>query len=151
MAGGLLVRVRDPKERRLAPRAAEEGDAHGEPGHEAHGDADVGVPGDRRRARAASAVQAVPLDVVRGPGQVHRRRDDRVELVLVHERVDPVLAVGALDRAHRVQVLGVGERTARLGRDHALLPEVRHLAVGVALVEVDDLGEALDRRVYLNP
>ena len=120
--------------------------AHRQARDEAHRHRDVGVAGDRRRAGAVAAVEAVAADVVGEPRRTGRRRHDRVEAVLVHERVDAVGARRPLDGRDRLPVLGRVERGRRLGDDQPLLAEERHLLVAVRLVEGDELGQALDRR-----
>ena len=86
----LLVRVRELDQRRLAPRAAEERDPDRQPADVAHRHRDVRVAGDRRhrrrpgrRCRAAVAVHEIDQ-----PRRPSGRRDQRVELVLRHHRVD---------------------------------------------------------------
>ncbi len=64
--------------------------------------------------------------------------------MLVHEAIDPVPPGGLLNRPLRVQVFRIGQRTAGLGCDHTLLPEIGHFTIRIPLVEVDYVREALD-------
>src|SRR5262245_30063784 len=89
MPRGLLVRVGEPDERRLAPRTAEQGEPGGEhaPAKVPHGYVDGGEARGRREQLAVVAVGRV--QVTDEPGWVAPGRiDERVELLVVHELED---------------------------------------------------------------
>ena len=71
--------------------------------------------------------------------------DDGVELMLVQERVDAVVARPFQAPGARVEISLLGERTFAFGFDQDFLAEERQLAVAVQIVEFDQFLERLDR------
>ena len=87
--GGLLEGVGDLEECRLAVGAAEEGDADGQSGDLTRRDGDIGIPG-HSRGRGTAANGTVAIDPIRHACRSTGGRDDGVELMLVHQGVDPL-------------------------------------------------------------
>ena len=85
----LLERIRQPDQRRLAPRAPDEREIDRQAPRLAHRHADARISRHRGR-RGAPAGEVVAVDQVGRPGRIAGRRHDGVELVLVHDRVEPL-------------------------------------------------------------
>ena len=72
----------------------------------------------------------------------------RVELVLIHDRVDALGPRQPTVLVQRLQVGRVRERPLLLRLQEQLLAEVRHLLCAVRLVEGDHVGEGLARGAF---
>src|SRR5579883_2341033 len=106
---GLLEGVGQFDERGFAESAAHEGDANGQAEGVAGGYGDGRVAGQRGRLRAA-ANGMVAVHQVDAPGGRTGGHDERVELVLIHDGVDPFLAGKAMVLFKSGQILRIIER-----------------------------------------
>src|ERR1700740_1786907 len=78
------------------------------------------------------------------PRRTGRRRQERVQLVLIHYRVDSLGARKPVIILERVEISPIRQRPFRLGPHQDVLPEERHLFFAVAFVEFDDFLERMD-------
>ena len=116
----------------------------------AGGHADERVTGERR-ALCASAAELIAVDEIDRPGRGRRRRDHRVEAVLVHGDVEAFPASQPAALLERLQVFGGVETALGLRADEQLLTEEREIVAGVALVELDDVVERSHLRARRQP
>src|SRR5262249_41405722 len=107
---GLLERVRELNERRLAPGAPHERDADRKAHPFTPRHADERIAGERRALRAAAA-ELIAVDEVDRPRRRRRGRHHRVEAVLIHGDVEAFLASQPAALLERLQVFGVVETT----------------------------------------
>lgn len=71
---------------------------------------------------------------VGGPGGACGGSDDGIELVLVHDFVNPLVPRQSVILLERFPVLPAGQRSLGFGLDEDLLSEVRHFPVTILLV-----------------
>src|SRR5882724_7473836 len=118
--GRLLERIRQLEERGLAPGAAHERDPHRQPHHVARRDADKRIA-RQRRALCTAAAERVTIDQVDLPRRRGRWRHEGVELMLVHDDVEPFSAGQAPTLLLRLEVLRLRQRPLRLRAFEQLL------------------------------
>src|SRR5688500_8049281 len=109
MLRALLEGVGELDEGRLAPGATHEGQADWQTPGVARRDGDEWVTRHRGWRRAGTH-EVVAVDQVDGPGRAAGWCDERVEVVLVHDRVDAFGAGETVARGERLKVGSVGER-----------------------------------------
>ena len=148
--GRLLERIGEADQRRLVPAAADEGDAERERPDVACRHRDVGIAGDRCRARRPDerreVAAEVTVDRVGDPGRAVGRGDDRVEVVRGERVVDRRLGDRRCRRASR-GACRVASAAGRLGEveDQRVPVGLRRagLELGMVVVEVDQVLERL--------
>ena len=117
-----------------------------QPVHEAHGQAEHGPAGERRRgARGAAPRKWSPVTQVALPRRGVRRCDEHVGREVARERRLEHLVDGPGEARGPGRGVALVRRARRCrGGLEELVAEVRELEVGVRLVERDDVGEAAD-------
>src|SRR6266550_1878342 len=78
---------------------------------------------------------------ISGPRRICSRSNDRVETMLLHHCVDPLCSRLQVILCERVTILLFRQRTLLLRHDHYFLAEIRHLAIAIPLVKVNDVFE----------
>ena len=139
----LLEGVGEPEEDRFAPRPSEEGETDGEAVDEAGRNRDGRIPRHGGGGRAF-AEPAVAVEEIGHAGRSDRGRDEGVESVSTHDRIDPVRTRDPAAGGQGLEVFRRGERPLRLGLEEGLLSEPGHLLLPVGLVERDDVRERPD-------
>src|SRR5215813_9749439 len=91
------------------------------------------------RGCRVSASEVVAVNPVGGPTWPTRRRHERIKLVLVHDEVDTFFARQAMVFLERIAIGLIGQWSFRLGLDEKVLAKVRHLAIAVLVVEINQL------------
>ena len=111
----------------------------GRPRDEPGRDGDVRIAGDGRGRRAAADV-VIAVDQIGHPGRPAGRRDERVEPVLRHHRVDArACARAGRRRAARGRTPARSAAPCASARWKSSWPNQRHLALAVLLVERDQI------------
>ena len=136
-----LVAVRGLYELAFGPRRADEAQADRQAARHPHRDRDRRIARDGRGRRARAEIR-VAVDVIREPCRRAGRRDDRIELMLGHRLVD-AFAREPPRLLHRIEIRLLREGPLGLRADEKILPEVRHLALLVLLVERDQVPDHL--------
>src|SRR5215216_1710817 len=143
----LLERVSNLDQLRLAERAAEKRNPDRQTKNVTRRHCDVRITRNRRRRRIAAG-EVVAIDPIGGPRWSTCRRNESIEPVLLHYRIDPLRARQQVVLTQRGEIGLTRERSFRLGFDHDVLPEVRHLAIAVLLVEGDHIFQRPNRRLW---
>src|SRR6266404_3490283 len=140
----LLERVSKLDQSWFAPRATEERNPHRHAKNVTRGHSNVRIAGDRRRGRVAAG-EVIAIDPVSSPARAACGRDQRIELVLVHHKINAFFARQAMVLRQGVAISFVSQRPFRLRFDKKILAKVRHLAIAILLVEVDDFFQRFHR------
>src|SRR2546427_3334495 len=136
--GGLLERVGQLDQRRFAVGPAKEGNAYRHAKHKPQRNVDVGISRHRCRTGAPAGV-VVPVHQVDEPSRAARGRYKRIEVQLVHDRVDALGPRKAAIFLERLQILLAGERPLLDRLEKNILAKVRHLLRPIPFVEPDNL------------
>ena len=89
--GGLFKCERQLDQSRLAPGAAKERNTHRQAANITRRHGDMRVTGDGLSRRVATG-EMIAIDPVSGPCRPAGRRNQRVEFVLIHHKIDPLFA-----------------------------------------------------------
>src|SRR5690348_12921077 len=146
----LLIGIRQPDEGGLAPRPSKKRDAYREAIVKSSGDIDIGIAGNGRKFRAASAKGIAVYDI-RKPRGAAGGRHDGIQFMFVHRRVDSFLARKFVVLLDSFDVLRSRQRPFRFGLEEIFLPEKWHFLRGVLLVEFDDFLQRFHRSVRPQP
>src|SRR5579875_2133601 len=137
---GLLKGVGEPDERWLAESPADEGDADWQSEDRSSRHGDDRIASQRRRLRTAAEV-VIAVNQIDGPGRSTRRRHQRIQVELIHNRVDPFLAGEPVVFIQGGKILRIAERSCLLRLQEKLLSEKWQFRAGMLVVEGDNLGE----------